>query len=57
MNTHNLIGHFKSIPKKDDQIFGFAEFGESPARDANSKYFVSWEVYLNSTSENFFDGI
>ena len=55
VNTHNLIRHFKNIPNKDDHIFGFKEFGEIPARDA--KYFVSWEVYPNSTYDNFVDGI
>lgn len=57
VNTHNLIRHFKNISNKDDHIFGFGEFGEIPARDANSKYFVSWEVYPNSTYDNFVDGI
>ena len=54
---HTSSNSLQKCDHPDDHIFGFGEFGEIPARDANSKYFVSWEVYPNSTYDNFVDGI
>ncbi len=57
LNTHYFIGHFKSLPYETNQMFGFALYGATPARDERSKFFVPEKVYPKSTYDDYVDGM
>jgi hypothetical protein len=57
LNTHFFIDHFKRLPYATNQMFGFALYGATPARDERSRFFVSEKVYPKSTYDDYVDGM
>jgi hypothetical protein len=57
LNTFSLIEHFKRLPYTNNQMFGFAIYGASPARNQKHKFYVSEKDYPKTTYDDYVDGI
>jgi beta-1,3-galactosyltransferase 2 len=56
LNTHYFIDHFKRLPYKKNQMFGFAFYGARPARNQGHKFYVSEKDYPKAVYDPYIDG-
>ena len=56
LNTHYFIDHFKRLPYKKNQMFGFAFYGARPARNQEHKFYVSEKDYPRAVYDPYIDG-
>jgi beta-1,3-galactosyltransferase 2 len=56
LNTFSLIEHFKRLPYKTNQAFGFALYNAGVNRDLSHKFSVSEKIYPKSTFDDYVDG-
>jgi hypothetical protein len=56
LNTLSLIDHFKRLPYKTNQAFGFALYNAAVNRDLSHKFSVSEKIYPKSTFDDYVDG-
>ena len=57
LNTHYFIDHFKRLPYRKNQMFGFAFYGARPARNQGHKFYVSPKDYPREVYDDYIDGI
>ena len=57
LNTQYFIDHFKRLPYKKNQMFGFAFYGARPARNQGHKFYVSVKDYPREVYDDYIDGI
>jgi len=56
LNTHYFIDHFKRLPYQKNQMFGFAFYGATPARNQVHKFYVSPKDYPQAVYDPYIDG-
>ena len=56
LNTHYFIDHFKRLPYRKNQMFGFAFFDARPARNQGHKFYVSPKDYPRAVYDPYIDG-